>query len=80
MPKNLKLIALALVARASILVLIFAVASVALAKLFSLVPDFGKLSPWVTLGLPLALAWLVTAGLGANIAQKKHALDFATSR
>jgi len=56
----------------------FAVASVALAVLLSLIPGSSTLSPLVTLGLPLALAWLVAAGVGTNIVSKKHSLALAT--
>jgi len=66
------------VARASVLIIIFSVASIAFEKLLSLLPDSGKLSPLVTLGLPLALAWLIAATLGRNIVPAKHALALAT--
>jgi len=66
------------IARASVLIIIFSVASIAFAKLLSLLPDSGKLSPLVTLGLPLALAWLVAAGIGTNMVSKRYAFAIAT--
>jgi len=60
------------------LCVIFAVALIVFVKLLSLVPGSNALSPLVTLGLPLVLAWLVTAGIGQNFIPTKQSLALAT--
>jgi len=66
------------IARASILVIIFAVALIVFAKLLSLVPGSNALSPLATLGLPLALAWFISAVSGRNLVFMKQSLALAT--
>ena len=66
------------IARASVLIVIFAVALVVFVKLLSLVPGSSALSPLVTLGLPLVLAWLLAAVGGRNLVSGKQSLAIAT--
>jgi hypothetical protein len=66
------------IARASLLIVIFAVALVVFVELLSLIPGASALSKLVTLGLPLALAWLVAAGIGQNFMPAKRSLALAT--
>jgi len=66
------------IVRASVLIVIFAVALIVFVKLLSLVPGSSALSPLVTLGLPLVLAWLVAAGTGQNFVPTKQSLALAT--
>jgi len=47
------------ITRASVLIVVFAVALVVFVKLLALVPGSNALSPLVILGLPLALSWLL---------------------
>lgn len=66
------------IARASVPVIVFAVALIVFVKLLSLVPGSNALSPLVTLGLPLALAWLLVAVGGRNLMSGKQSLALAT--
>ena len=59
-------------------IIIFIVTSIIFFKLVSLVPGASALSQFITLGLPLLLAWLVAAGIGQNFVPTKQSLALAT--
>ena len=65
-------------AKAAALVATFALALLALFRIFGLVPGFKALPWYVTLGLPLGLAWLVAFAVGESLMRARHSLALAT--